>query len=121
MKSTDAFPAKFLKAADVKARPIIAVISHVEMEAVGQGADQKNKPILYLEGQKPIVLNRTNFEAIEDAFGDSDSWPGHKVKVHSALTRFQGKAVNGIRLTPIVPKPAPKNEPPPEFDDEIAI
>jgi hypothetical protein len=111
MKSADAFSAKFLKAADVKAKPIIAVISHVEMEAVGQGADQKDKPVLYLEGQKPIVLNRTNFEAIEGAFGDSDNWPGYKVKVHSASTRFQGKAVDGIRLTPIAPKPAPKDDP----------
>lgn len=111
MRSSEAYPAKFLKAADVKAKPIVAVISHVEMETVGQGADQKNKPVLYLEGQKPVVLNRTNFESIEEAFGDSDNWPGYKVKIHSALTRFQGKAVDGIRLTPIAPKPAPKDDP----------
>ena len=120
MKSSDAFPSKFLKSADVKAKPVIAVISHVEMEAVGQGADQKNKPILYLEGHKPIVLNRTNFETLEEAFGDSDNWPNHKVKIHSALTRFQGKAVDGIRVSPIVPKPAPKGDPA-ELNDEVAF
>jgi hypothetical protein len=117
MKSSDAFPRKYLASAEVKSKPIIARVSAVEMETVGQGADQKEKPVLYLDGQRPVVLNRTNFEALEDAFGDSDNWPGHKVKVYTALTRFQGKAVDGIRLAPIMPKP--KDEPP-DYD-EVAV
>jgi|SoiMethySBSTD1v2_1073268.scaffolds.fasta_scaffold3459869_1 hypothetical protein len=120
MRSTDAFPKKFLTSAEVKAKPIIAVISGMEMETVGQGADQKNKPVLYVEGQKPIILNRTNFETLEEAFGDSDNWPGHKVKAYSAPTRYQGKATEGIRLAPIVPKPAPKSDPD-ELNDEVAV
>jgi hypothetical protein len=40
MRSNEAFPAKFKKAADVKAKPLFAIISHVEMELVGQGQDQ---------------------------------------------------------------------------------
>jgi len=117
MRATDAFPSKYLKAADVKTKAIIAAISYVEMELVGQGQDQKQKPVLYLEGQKPIVLNRTNFEAIEHAFGDTEHWPGHKIKIWCAPTRFQGKAVDGIRVEPIVPKPALKDD----LNDEIAI
>ena len=117
MRSTDAFPSKFLKSADVKAKQIVATISHVDMEVVGQGQDQKEKPVLYLEGQKPIVLNRTNFEAIEQAFGDTDEWANRKVKVYCAPTRFQGKAVDGIRIDPVVPKPAPKDD----LNDEIAF
>jgi hypothetical protein len=81
MRSSDAFPSKYLKSADVKAKQIVATISHVDMESVGIGQDQKQKPILYLDGQKPIVLNRTNFEAIEGAFGDTDEWAGRKIKV----------------------------------------
>ena len=117
MRSSDAFPSKFLKSADVKAKQIVAAISHVDMEVVGQGQDQKEKPVLYLEGQKPIVLNRTNFEAIESAFGDTEEWPGHKIKVYCAPTRFQGKATDGIRIDPVVPKPAPKDD----LNDEIAF
>jgi hypothetical protein len=117
MRSNDAFPSKFLKSADVKAKHLIATISHVEMELVGQGQDQKQKPVLYLEGQKPIVLNRTNFEAIEQAFGDTDEWPGRKIKVYCAPTRFGGKPVDGIRIDPIVPKPAPKDD----LNDEIPL
>src|SRR6266487_2201721 len=104
MRSSDIFQSKFLKSADVKAKPLVAVISYCAFESVGQ--DKKEKPVTYFESGKPVVCNRTNFEAIEDAFGDSDNWPGHKVKVYCAPTTFQGKRVDGIRVEPIVPKPA---------------
>ena len=96
---------------------IVAPISHVEMETVGQGADQKRKPVLHLEGEKPMVPNRTNFEVLADAFGDSDEWAGHKIKVYCARTQYQGKSIDGLRVEPIVPKPAAKGE----LNDEIAI
>ena len=115
MRAQGAFPSKYLKSADVKAKPIVATISHMEMELVGQGQEQKQKPVLYLEGEKPMVLNRTNFEALEDAFGDSDDWPGHKIKIKCECTKFQGKTVDGLRTDPIIAKPAPKNE----FNDDF--
>jgi hypothetical protein len=115
MRTTDAFPATYLKSADVKNKPTIAVISHMEMQLVGQGQDQKEKPVLHLEDGKPMVLNRTNFEALEDAFGDSDDWPGHKIKIKCTRTKFQGKTVDGLRIDPIVSKPAPKDE----LNDEV--
>jgi len=111
MKTSDAFPSRYLQTATVKVKPIVATISDVEMELVGQGADQKRKPVLYFEGDiKPMVLNRTNFETLADAFGDSDGWPGHKIKIYAARTQFGGKSMDGIRVEPIVPKPAPKDD-----------
>src|SRR5215471_18971142 len=110
MRKNEAFPAKFLKSADAKTKPIFATISHMEMELVGQGADQKEKPVLYLEDQKPMVLNATNWESLEEAFGDSDDWPGHKIKIKCTRTQFQGKTTDGLRIEPIVAEPAPKGE-----------
>ena len=117
MRSKDAFPRKFLRSADAKTNPIIAVISHLKMELVGHGQDQKEKPVLHLEGVKPMVLNRTNFETLEEAFGDSDDWPGHKIKIKCARTQFEGKTVDGVRIYPIVPKPTPTDG----FNDEGEI
>jgi hypothetical protein len=108
MRSSDAFPSKFLKSADVKAKPLIAVISYLAFESVGQ--DKKQKPVLFLETSKPMVVNRTNFEELEAAFGDSDEWPGQKVKIFCAPTTFGGKRVDGIRVEAIVPKPTLKDE-----------
>jgi hypothetical protein len=115
MRSNEAFPSTYLKAADVKARPIVTVISHLAQEMVGQGQDQKEKHVLHFEDQKPLVLNRTNWDTLEEAFGDSDAWPGHKVRLRSARTQYQGKSVDGLRIEAIVPKPALKDY----LNDEI--
>jgi hypothetical protein len=117
MRASQAFPAKYLKAADVKAKPIVTVISHLAQEKVGKGSDAEEKHVLYFEDQKPLVLNRTNWDTLEEAFGDSDDWPSNKVRVKCARTQFQGKPTDGIRLDPIVPKPAAKDE----LNDEIAL
>src|SRR6516225_7287731 len=102
MRASEAFPSKYVKASDVKAKPIIATISHLAQEAVGQGQDQKQKPVLYLENGKPLVLNRTNFEGLEEAFGDSDDWSGQKIKLYAARTLYQGKSVDAVRIQAIV-------------------
>ena len=116
MRASDAFPSRYLKSSDVKAKAKTATISSLETEAVGQ--DKEDKPVLHFEGDvKPMVVNRTNFEELEAAFGDSDEWPGHKVEIYCAPTSYQGKRVDGIRLKPIVPKPAPKDD----LNDEISL
>jgi hypothetical protein len=110
MRKNEAFPVKFLKSADARNKPIFATISHMAVELVGQGADQKKKPVLYLEDRKPMVLNATNWESLEEAFGDSDEWPGHKIKIKCERTQFQGKTTDGLRIEPITVKPASKDE-----------
>src|SRR5262245_10162950 len=100
MRRDDAFPGKLLKAADVKESPLSAVISYVEMQTVGQGADQKSKPVLFFEDyDKPMVVNATNWDSLADAFGEeSDDWAVRKIKIRAARTQFQGKSVDGLRI-----------------------
>ena len=121
MRSNEAFPSKFIKADDVKSKAIIAVISHVAQEKVGQGQDQKDKLVLHFENEKSLVLNRTNWTSLEDAFGDSDDWGGHKVKLYAARTQYQGKMVDAVRVQPIAAKPAPKAEEEAPFNDDLPI
>jgi hypothetical protein len=107
---------RYLKSSDVKTTPKIGTIAYlVEAEEVGQ--EKKRKPVLYFEdGVKPLVVNLTNFQTIEDAFGDSNDWPGHKIRVFCAQTTFGGKRTDCIRVEPIVPKPAAK---PSDLDDDL--
>jgi hypothetical protein len=99
MREDEAFPSTFLRTADVKDRPRNAVISHVALETVGQGADAKTKPVLFLEDDRPLVLNRTNWETLADAFGpDSDDWEGCEIRLYAAKTRYAGKPIDGIRV-----------------------
>jgi hypothetical protein len=117
MRAHEAFPSKYVKAADVKAKSIVAVISHVAQETVGQGQDQQEKHVLHFEIGKPLVLNRTNWDALEEGFDDSDNWAGQKIKLYAARTQYQGKMVDAVRVQPIVPKAAPKDE----LNDEAPI
>jgi hypothetical protein len=117
MRANQAFPSTYLKSSDAKDRPITTTIKAVEMEEVGQGNEKKEKPVLYFEDQKPMVLNRTNWDELENAFGDSEDWPGHNIRVKCARTQFQGKSVDGLRIEPIKPKPALKDD----LNDEITM
>jgi hypothetical protein len=136
MRTKEAFPSRYLSSADVKNGPIIDTISFVKIELVGQGQDQKNKPVLYLERNKPMVLNKTNFETLDDVFGDSDDWGGHRLKIKLERVQFQGKTMDGLRVDPIkgapvapslagAPASAPEEEPPPgeypDMDDKIEL
>jgi hypothetical protein len=121
MRASDMFPSKYLKSSDVKDKPVTATISHVSVELVGQGKDQERKPVLHFEGNaKPMVLNKTNAITLDNAFGDTEEWAGHKVRIHCVETTYGGRAIDGIRVKPLAAgKAAP---PPPDevTDDQLA-
>jgi hypothetical protein len=65
MKREDVFPSRFLKSEDIKGKPITAVIENVEKELIGQGKDQKEKPVMYFKGDvKEMVVNATNWDRL---------------------------------------------------------
>ena len=121
MKSSDIFPSKYLRAADLNGQEPILTIDRVEMELLGD----ERKPVVYFRGkERGLVMNKTNFTAIEEISGeeDTDNWAGTKVKLITAKVEFQGKRVPAIRV-----EPAPRNTgtaqrqppPPPEPVQEI--
>src|SRR5260370_42422182 len=90
----------YLKSSDAKVAPLVGTISHVAIEVVGQGADAEKKGVLHFDGDdpKPLILNRTNATALEQAFGgDTDAWSGHRIKIRTVATTFSGKPVEGLR------------------------
>lgn len=112
MKSTDIFPSKYLRAADLNGHEPVVTIERVEMETLGDD----RKPVVYFKGKdKGLVLNKTNFNAIEDISGedDTDNWQGTKVKLITMKVEFQGKRVPAIRIEEASAEPK-KRMPPPE-------
>jgi hypothetical protein len=105
MLKCDVFPSRYTKAADLKGKQLTATISLMALEEVG--TDKKRKPVLHFEGDaRPMVLNGINWDRLEYAFGDSENWPGQKVTLYTELVTFQGKSVEGVRVKPVVAKPA---------------
>jgi len=119
IKKSDAFPKKYIKVDDLGGRKITAVIDRVEMEEVGD----KDKPVLYFENDsvKPLVLNNTNWSAIEEIAGseNTDDWSGVKILLVPAKTNYQGNRVPCIRIE-AAPKPAKPSREPGEDDREEA-
>jgi hypothetical protein len=121
MRASDMFPSKYLKSSDVKDKPLTATISHVAVELVGQGKDQERKPVLYFEGNtKPMVLNKTNAVTLDNAFGDTEEWAGHKVRIGCVETTYGGRAIDGIRVKPLAAAKPPPPTPDEITDDQLA-
>jgi len=100
MKISEAFPSRYLKAADLGGQPRNVTIRAVTMEVLGQGQDQQQKPVAYFEsGQKGLVLNKTNANVIKAAYGDDTAaWTGRSITLYEKEVEFQGKITPAIRV-----------------------
>lgn len=106
-----AFPSKYLKADDLRGRPVTLEITAAPEETLtGFDGRQETKTVVYFAGtRKKLPCNRTNWNAIADVTGeeDSDRWPGHKIELYPSTTEMNGKTLPCIRVrTPSV-RPAP--------------
>jgi hypothetical protein len=130
MRQSEVFQTNFLKKDDV-GDGLILTIASVRMEDVGNDEDKETKAVMrFREFQKGLVLNKTNWETIEEVYGeDSDGWIGKRVKVYfDASVQFKGKRTGGLRIRmpsrpqagPVAQQQpvAPASEPIPGLDDQ---
>ena len=98
MRISVAFPSKYLKAADLQGQRVRVRVSHIDMEAMQAGED--DKPVVYFVGKvKGLVLNRTNADAIAIVHGDeTDNWHGHEIELFETTVSYQGRSMPGIRV-----------------------
>jgi hypothetical protein len=97
MKANDAFPSKFLAAADLQGNDVLVKITHVASDEIGN----KQKFICYFAGKKKgLVLNKTNFNTIVKVTGqeDTDDWTGCEICLYPTMVDFQGDQVDAIRI-----------------------
>lgn len=123
MNIEEAFPSKYLKAADLAGNRITVKMDRVESETVGDDA----KVVLYFQGkEKGLVLNVTNKNMIVDLYGpETDEWTGQPIVLYEAMVQYQSKMVPAIRLmgpprTPIRPaKPVTQAAGDPRDDSDM--
>lgn len=98
---------EFLGAWDIPAGGVVAVIDRCEQGALHiKGTSRKErKPILFFQGQdKGMILNATNREAVAGLYGyNVTAWPGQPVRLIVAKTKYDGKQVDAIRVSPKKP------------------
>lgn len=102
MKISEEFPSAYLKSSDLGGREIRVTMGRVEREEIGTD----KKLVLYFKGKdKGMVLNKTNANAIGDAYGDdTDDWYDQPLILFSIRTEYQGKPVDGLRCRVPTPK-----------------
>jgi hypothetical protein len=126
---SDAFPSKYLKAADLPA-PVVATIKVASLEKIKSfsGGETDKVVIFFAKGLKPLPLNRTNFESCVDISGsdDSDDFVGTKVELYATKTSMNGKTMDCVRIR--APgaeekprKPVTDDGVKPDYNDEIPL
>jgi hypothetical protein len=109
MKLSDHRGGATLKCADLGQKEHLVQIESIREEEVGE--ERERKLVARFEGKsKGLVLNDTNLETIEAAFGPNsdDAIGGQVVAFVDPDVRYGGKRVGGIRLK--LPKKANAKE-----------
>ena len=128
--ASDAFPSKYLKATDLNDGPAVVTIKLAELERI-KGFDGKEQPkvvVYFAKKYKPLILNRTNFDAITDIAnsGETDDWVGTRIELFTTPVTFNGKTADGVRVRKPNGTDRPKKaaaskgvEAKPDFNDQI--
>lgn len=100
MRVSEAFPSKYLRAADLQGRTTRVVINVIQLEEVGTEGAGEHKPVIYFQDKdKGLVLNKTNAATIAMAYGDdTDGWGGADLELFPMAVPFNGQMVPAIRV-----------------------
>lgn len=97
VKMSEAFPSKYLRAADLRGQEAHVTIRGCAMENLG---DNESKPVLYFnESQKGLVVNKTNSNTMVRLYGDdTDAWTGKQLILFAMPVEMKGEMVEGLRV-----------------------
>ena len=102
MKIFDAFPSKYLKAADLGGSEIRAIMKHVMMEEIKDPKDPEDAkvvPVLYFRSvPKGLVVNKTIAKVIAMGYGqETDEWRDKPIILFTAMVDAFGDTMEAIR------------------------
>jgi hypothetical protein len=102
MKAGDVFPSKYLKSEDLSEKDMTLTVKDIKLEEIEQSGGKKvNKAVAYfLETEKALIINKTNWNKIVKETGqeDSDGWIGKQIVLTIIETDFKGEMVSAIRV-----------------------
>jgi hypothetical protein len=129
---SERFPKKYFKAEDLKLQPLVLEIEEERLEEITDpktGKAVEKSVVAFVETERKLVLNATNWDLIVEVTGCSDAcdWPGNKIELFADKTSMAGSRVDCVRVrepgSGRPRKPALKAAPAPaatdDFDDEV--
>jgi hypothetical protein len=84
---------------------LIVTIEGVRSEEITMmGGKKEVHSIMYLKGQKPMILNATNSKSIHKLYGPYiEDWAGKQVTLYASTAKLSGEMVECLRIRPSVP------------------
>jgi hypothetical protein len=109
MKISDAFPSRYLRAADIPAAQFVPyTIADVTVETVGDDESESKPVVHFVNVAKGLVLNRVNSNVISEHFSDETAnWKGKTILLYATDVQFQGRLVPAIRVRVAAPGAVP--------------
>lgn len=101
MIKAEAFPSKYLSAADLQGKAVTVTIHHTTREPLKSPEGKEvEKTILHFTGaKKALPLNLTNWDSVAEICGeDSDGWPGGRITLYPTKVQMGGKMVDAVRI-----------------------
>lgn len=85
---------------------LVVTIQKVVLEDVKSERGTEKCKIMYLEGQKPMILNNTNSKTISKVLKSPfiEDWAGHKITLFVAEIKAFGDVVDALRVRPSKPQ-----------------
>lgn len=89
-------------------------ITKVVREIVkGENGKSEECTVAYLEGTKPIILNRTNSKTITKLYGSPyiEDWVGKWITIYPTTTKVAGETVECLRIRTVKPTSTTQSAP----------
>lgn len=79
---------------------------NTSVKITGEAGREEERPVIYFEKEKPMILNRTNAKAITTALGSPyyEDWIGKAIEIYVAPVKAFGSLVDAVRVRPYAPK-----------------
>lgn len=103
MDISQAFPSRYLKAADLQGRTVTVVIERIEQVTMGPPMRTSTRWVLYFRDKsKGLILNKTVAQQIAGIAGETemDRWPGLRIALVPSETTFGRDVVPCVRVAP---------------------
>lgn len=73
-------------------------------EITMMGGKKEVHSIMYIKGQKPMILNATNSKSIHKLYGPYiEEWVGKQITLYASTAKLGGEMVECLRIRPNIP------------------
>lgn len=84
---------------------LTVTIELVRLEEITMmGGKKEDHSIMYIKGQKPMILNATNSKSIHKMYGPYiEEWVGKQITLYASTAKLGGELVECLRIRPNIP------------------